>query len=59
MGIANSAKNRLGITGELFRFFWRIGRGWLVPIVICIVLCGLLMVVASNPAIAPWIYSMF
>ena len=29
MGIANSAKNRLGIAGELFRFFWRIGRGWL------------------------------
>ena len=59
MGIAKSAGHRLGLTGELFRFFWKNGRGWLLPILICLLLCGMLIFAATNPAIAPWIYSMF
>jgi len=59
MGFSRSAAQRVGIAGELFRFFWKIGRGWLVPILICLLLCGVLLFAATNPAIAPWIYSMF
>jgi len=59
MGIAGSTTRHLGIAGELLSFFWRNGRGWLVPILICLLLCGALLFAATNPVTAPFIYSMF
>jgi len=59
MGFSRSTTQRLGIAGELLSFFWKNGRGWLVPILICLLLCGVLLFAATNPVIAPFIYSMF
>lgn len=48
---------------ELFKDLWAFMRArkkfWLLPILIVLVLLGTLLALASNPAVAPFIYTLF
>jgi hypothetical protein len=50
---------RLGILGELLTFLWRRKLYWLVPMIIVLALVGVLIILSSNPATSPFIYSLF
>ncbi len=51
--------SRLGIFKELWAFVRLRKRYWLVPVIVILVLLGVLLVLAENSAIAPFIYSLF
>jgi competence protein ComGC len=51
--------SRLGIFKELWAFVRQRKRYWLVPVIVVLVLLGVLLVLAENSAIAPFIYSLF
>jgi len=59
MGFGTSTGQRFAIVGELFSFFLKNKRGWIAPILVILVLCGILVIFAESSAIAPFIYSMF
>ena len=50
---------RMAILGELFGFLWKRKLYWLVPMIIMLVLVGALIILGSNPATSPFIYSLF
>ncbi len=50
---------RMGILGELMQYLWRRKLYWLVPMIIVIVLVGVLIILSSNPATSPFIYTLF
>lgn len=50
---------RLGIAGELLRFFWQHKWWWLTPMLLALLLVGGLVVFAQSSAIAPFIYTLF
>lgn len=50
---------RLGILGELIQFLWRRKLYWLVPMVLVLAVVGVLIILSSNPATSPFIYSLF
>ena len=56
--IRTSARN-LQTAGELFSFFGKQKRWWLMPIVLTLFLLGALIVVAQSSSLAPFIYTMF
>ena len=56
--IRNTIRN-VGVTGELFSFFWGNKRWWLVPMLVVLFLVGALIVLAQSSAIAPFIYTLF
>jgi len=45
--------------GELFGFFGRQKRWWVLPIIVTLFLLGALIVVAQSSSLAPFIYTMF
>ncbi len=50
---------RIGIIGELLRFFWHNKWWWLIPMLMALLaLCGLL-ILAQSSAISPFIYTLF
>lgn len=53
------ALTRLGMIGELVRFFWQRKLWWLVPLVVTLVLFGILFVFAQGSVVAPFIYTLF
>src|SRR5271157_2550160 len=59
MGFGTSTGQRFAIVGELFSFFLKNKRGWIAPILVILVLCGILVIFAESSAIATFIYSMF
>jgi uncharacterized membrane protein len=59
MGFLNVATRRFGIAGELIQFFWSNKRWWMLPIITIILVLGVVLILASNPAIAPFIYTLF
>ena len=59
MGRVRDAVRRLGVVGELLTFLWRERLWWMIPILIALILVGLLVVLGSNPAVAPFIYVLF
>jgi hypothetical protein len=44
---------------ELWSFMKHRKKFWLLPIVMCVVLLGLLIVLTSGSAVAPFIYTLF
>jgi Family of unknown function (DUF5989) len=50
---------RFRTVGELFHFFGRGGRWWLLPMVIVLMLFGLLLLLASATPLGPFIYALF
>ncbi|HEX9758464.1 MAG TPA: DUF5989 family protein [Nitrospiria bacterium] len=59
MEIVDKMKSRLGIMGELLTFLWERKLWWLIPLVVVLFLFGILISLAQNPAIAPFIYTLF
>ncbi len=51
--------SRLGIFKEFWAFIRQRKRYWLVPVIAILVILGVLLVLAENSAIAPFIYSLF
>jgi hypothetical protein len=45
--------------GELWFFMKERKKFWLLPIVICLLLLGSLIVLTSGSAVAPFIYTLF
>jgi hypothetical protein len=54
-----SMSSNFGVMGELLGFLWSNKRWWLIPMVVMLLVFGLLIIVGSNPAIAPFIYTLF
>jgi hypothetical protein len=50
---------RLSILKEFWDFLRVRKKWWLAPIVLCLLVLGLLLVVAKGSALAPFIYSLF
>jgi len=59
MEIVKKMKSRLGIMGELLTFLWERKLWWLIPLVLVLFLFGILITLAQNPVIAPFIYTLF
>jgi hypothetical protein len=49
----------VGIIREFFYFLASNKKWWMIPLVLVMVLVGGLILLASTPAIAPFIYSLF
>ncbi|MFI5350713.1 MAG: DUF5989 family protein [Elusimicrobiota bacterium] len=47
------------MVGELLTFLWRERLWWMIPILIALILVALLVVLGSNPAVAPFVYVLF
>jgi len=50
---------RMGVMGELLLFLWRRKLYWLIPMIIVLSVFALLIILGSNPATQPFIYSLF
>ena len=44
---------------EIFRYFGRKRKLWLIPLVVCLLFIGFLAVVTSSDVVAPLIYTLF
>lgn len=51
--------SKFGIIREFWEFLKIRKKFWLMPIVLVLLLLGLLIVVTSNTALAPFIYALF
>ncbi|MBN1435353.1 hypothetical protein JW921_11370 [Candidatus Fermentibacterales bacterium] len=51
--------DRLGVLGELLRFFWRRKLWWLIPMILVLLLIGVAILTAQGSAIAPFLYTLF
>lgn len=49
----------MGFLKDLFGFFRERKKFWLVPVVVVLLTFGLLIVLTSGTAIAPFIYTLF
>lgn len=49
---------RLGIIGELLGFLWRRKLYWLIPMVVTLILVAIFIILGSNPALQPFIYTL-
>jgi hypothetical protein len=45
--------------GDLWAFLRDRKKWWLAPVIICLVVIGLLIVVAANSALMPFVYTLF
>ncbi len=54
-----SREARPSLLAEFWDFLKHNKKWWLIPILVTIVLVGILVAVASNPAAAPFIYPLF
>jgi hypothetical protein len=50
---------RMGILGELLQFLWRRKLYWLIPMIITLIVFAVLIILGSNPATQPFIYTLF
>ena len=49
----------LSIIKEIFKFLIVYKKFWLIPIMICLLFIGLLLVLTQGSAVAPFIYTIF
>jgi len=59
MRFVESLASRMGIMGELLRFFWERKWWWLTPMILVLLLFSGLIIFAQSSAIAPFIYTLF
>jgi hypothetical protein len=50
---------RISIAGELVAFLWAVKLWWLIPMVACLLVLGVLIILAQSSSIAPFIYALF
>jgi hypothetical protein len=51
--------SRFSIMGELLAFLWVNKLWWMIPMVLVLFLFSILIILAQQPAIAPFIYTLF
>ncbi len=51
--------SKLALLKELFGLIKERKKWWLLPIIIFLVLIGVLIILAQNPVLAPFIYTLF
>ena len=51
--------SKLSIIAEFWEFLKTRKKWWLIPIVVCLVLLGALIVFTESSALAPFIYALF
>jgi len=49
----------LAVFSQLFRFMAIYRKFWLAPIIICLILLGVLLIVAQGSALGPFLYAIF
>jgi len=49
---------RMGILGELLGFLWRRKLYWLIPMIITLIAVAIFIILGSNPALQPFIYTL-
>lgn len=59
MGRVRDAVRRLGVVGDLLAFLWRERLWWMIPILLALVATALLVLIGSNPVVAPFVYTLF
>ena len=59
MGFFKNVTSNMGIIGEFMKFLWSRKWWWLIPMFVVLLLFGVLVLVGSNPAVAPFIYPIF
>ena len=59
MAIGEKTLSKFGVFGELLRFLWKRKLWWMIPIITILILFGVLIVLSSSSAVAPFIYSLF
>lgn len=59
MGAFKNFFSKAGIAGELFQFFWRNKRWWLIPVIVVLFLVGFILIFSQSSALGPFIYSLF
>ncbi|NNN07480.1 MAG: hypothetical protein HKL90_16445 [Elusimicrobia bacterium] len=47
------------MVGDLLRFLWRERLWWMIPMLIALAAVAALIVLGSNPAVAPFVYTLF
>lgn len=55
----NNILLRFGILGEFVRFLWKRKLYWLLPLMVMLSVVALLVILGSNPATQPFIYSLW
>ena len=58
MSFLKSIQNTFSIVGELLGFLWK-RRWWLIPLILVLLIVGAIIAIASNPVVAPFIYTLF
>ncbi len=59
MKLIQGLVSSLQIIGELLASLWHLKRWWVTPLVLILVVFGLLLLLASTPGVAPFIYTLF
>lgn len=59
MRFIEGLSSRMGIAGELIKFFLQNKWWWLTPMILLLLIFGLLIVFAQSTAVAPFIYTLF
>jgi hypothetical protein len=59
MGMFRTAGRRIGIAGELLRFFGQHKRWWMLPMILVVLVTATLIILAQSSALAPFIYTLF
>ncbi|MEK7233313.1 MAG: DUF5989 family protein [Elusimicrobiota bacterium] len=59
MRFVRNAIRRLGVVNSLFVFLWRTRLWWMIPILLAAVGVGIIVALAAQPAVAPFIYTLF
>jgi len=52
-------KNEMEFLKDLWGFFRKYRKYWLVPLIIMLLLLGLIIILAGGSAVAPFIYTLF
>lgn len=59
MRVLASVRSYARIIAELFVSLWHLKRWWMTPLVLVLIVFGVLFLLASSSAIAPFIYTLF
>ncbi|PIR17088.1 MAG: hypothetical protein COV48_09000 [Elusimicrobia bacterium CG11_big_fil_rev_8_21_14_0_20_64_6] len=59
MRFIRDAIRRLGVVNGLFAFLWKKRLWWMIPILLAVICVAILVALASQPAAAPFIYTLF
>ena len=58
MGKWNRFSSRIATIRQLFRFLWKERLWWMIPLIVMLLFFGLLIAVAQQSALAPFIYTL-